>query len=623
MPAGARRKLRKTAAAIDQNPKINHPLSHFLLIGVLAVTPLAMLTGVFLSHDVAPKVLAILCGSAALLFLLPQWLSGLGLLIRNRVGVIFLFLLCAQFASLLLSTSASGNLSLSIAGTLWRRFGLIEQTALLVLACATACAVAIQPSLVKVLYRAIGICGGLAGIYAIAQYFGLDPFLDRSLYAVDYFGSVARPPATMGHALYFAAYEVSVVFLCPGAWLYEKEIVWKRIFLAGILAGVAAIVLSGTRSALLALALGFGYFIARRPQTAHSITNGKLMLTAAALLVSFGVFVLSPAGSNLRHRIGQWPHEFGGPRLEMWRESPALLQGHLFTGIGPETFGGAFRRIQSAGLSREFPEFYQETPHNAFIDALCAQGLPGLLILLGVAVLPWAANRPDGSHRLGIECAMLGLIVCSVFASFTLITALYFWLLAALSAGIGAHKSSPVKLPQCPLWPRVPAAIAACLFVLIGASLALQDYEWSELAYAVADKDLKRATDSFSAAETASPGLPGYELFASREFATLGRALGTSAGSAASWKLAAEASAIAEAGGEEAFNAAYQSSVLAVAGTDLTKAESEARKAVQLAPNWYKAHLLLAQILQIRGNTAEAANEAAISATLGWKADAK
>jgi O-antigen ligase len=623
MPAGAKKKRRKIKRAVGQKSAISHSAWQLALIAVLAATPLGMMNGVFLSHDVAPKVLAVLCGAAGMLFLLPQWVSGLNILARRRAGQLLLLLICGQFVSLLLSTSVSEQIPLSLAGTVWRRLGLVEQAAILVLACGAACVAARDRRWTRILIRSMVICGGVAAFYAIAQYFGLDPFLERSLYAIDYFGSVARPPATMGHALYFGAYESPVILLGLALHGAEVERRWKVLIIACVLAGVTAVVLSGTRSALLALAAGFLYFILRGPIANHPSSRRKLVASAAVLATAFVVFVLSPPGANLRNRIRQWPEEWGGPRIEMWRESPALLTGHLLTGIGPENFGGAFRKVQSARLSQEFPDFYQETPHNAFLDALCAQGLPGLFILLAVAALPWVARTQSGttgnSEVTGYRSAMLGLIVASLFASFTLVAALYFWLLAALAAGSADAEEGITTPVRVPAMAQLAAAVVACLFIVAGISLALQDYEWSELAFAVDNKSLRRATAAFSTAEAASLGLPGYELFASREFAILGRALGSGADSAASWQMAAEASVLAESRGEDRFNAAYQSSVLAVANTDIARAESEARATVMLAPNWYKAHLLLSQILQISGKTADAAKEAAISKTLGWK----
>jgi hypothetical protein len=64
-----------------------------------------------------------------------------------------------------------------------------------VLAVAAASAAARNPRWPASLYRAISVTGGLAALCGIAQYFGIDPFLDPALYT----------PATMGNAIYFAA----------------------------------------------------------------------------------------------------------------------------------------------------------------------------------------------------------------------------------------------------------------------------------------------------------------------------------------------------------------------------------------------------------------------------------
>ena len=80
-----------------------------------------------------------------------------------------------------------------------------------------------------------------------------------------------------------------------------------------------------------------------------------------------------------------------------------------------------------------------------------------------------------------------------------------------------------------------------------------------------------------------------------------------------------EESAKAEGRSEDRFNALYQSSVLAVSFGDLQKAEAKARETIEAAPNWYKPHLLLAQILQVENRNEEAGQQARISADLGWR----
>jgi O-antigen ligase len=597
-----------------------------ILVAAVAITPLALVTGIFISHDVIPKVILLATCAALLLFLLPWWLPLRNALRAQSTGRLFLILILAQFASLLVSTVFSSQFPQSLAGTVWRRFGLIEQTAGLVIAAALACVAASRPTWIPTLLKGVAVCGGLAATYGILQYFNLDPFLERSLYAIDYFGGVVRPPSTLGHALYFSAYLIPVLFLSLAAALGDAAMWWRRVHAAtAILAGVA-IVLSGTRSAMIAAGAGGILFAWRvmRGQTRNSPV--RLLAAASSLLLATAVFVVSPAGANLRNRMLQWRTESGGPRLQMWRECPALIGRHLLLGSGPETFAAEFRKIQSVELSREYPDFYNETPHNAFLDAACAQGIPGVLILAGVFALVWFAGRNGIARRTpmmwGIEAGMLGILISSMFASLTLVTSLYLWSMAGLAVAVargGAQGADAVVARREPWFLRVPAAVLGVFFLAAGISFVRQDAAWSDLGATVEARDFAGARDAWSRATLFGPGLPGYELWGSRELALLGRALGNTPEGAAAWKMAASSASLAEAEGEERFSAAYQSSVLAVAAGDARRAEFEARETIRLAPNWYKGHLLLSQILQITGNNGEAAREARVSETLGWK----
>ena len=491
-----------------------------------------------------------------------------------------------------------------------------------VIATALACAVALRPVWSTSLLRAISICAGLAASYGILQYFHVDPFLNRKLYSIDYLGGVLRPPATMGHALYFSAYLVPIVFLAGASALSETSKAWRQIHAAVAILSCAAIVLSGTRSAALATAAGGILFGWRRLHDGGSRSSLKYAAVLVLFLAGTAIFVISPAGANLRDRMLQWKTETGGPRLQMWRESPALIGHHALTGIGPETFAGEFRRIESAELSRAYPDFYNETPHNAFIDAACAQGIPGCLILTGVFLLGCFVCRmgavPRNAVQAGLAAALLGIFVCSMFASLTLVTSLYLWSIAGLAVALGlpdTHSKSPVPLE----FPRLSLVPVAGVFVFVAVSLAAQDAAWADIGFAVGRKDFAAAVDAYSRATSFSAGMPGYELWASREMASLGRSLGNTPDGASCWTKAVEASALAGTRSEERFNAAYQSSVLAVATGNLTQVTLKARETIQLAPNWYKGHLLLSQILMAAGRNEEAAREAQASALLGWK----
>jgi O-antigen ligase len=597
-----------------------------ILITVVAVTPLALIPGVFLSHDIIPKLFLILTGAALLLVLQPRWSPGLRILWGQTTGRLFLLLVAAQFLSLLISTLFSPQIPLSVGGTLWRRFGLLEQAAALVVATAVTCVVALRPAWTTALFRAISVCGGLAACYGILQYFRMDPFLSPALYSIEYFGGVLRPPSTMGHALYFSAYLAPIVFISASLALFDAGKSWRRVHTGVVVLACIAIFLSGTRSALLAIAAGGIVFGWRKLRSRESVPEpgysvGLSVLLALAITV---VFVLSPAGQTLRNRMLQEKTETGGPRLQMWREVPALIGHHALIGIGPETFAVEFRKIQSAKLSRAYPDYYNETPHNAFIDAACAQGIPGFLILAGVfalggfAIYSGAAGRNPVMRNpvmVGVEAALVAIFVSAMFASFTLVSSLYLWSIAGIAVVLMFAETGqePVLRFQ---FPRLPAVLAACVFFFFAVSLPAQDAAWARLGSAVGRGSFANAGKAYSNAIFFSAGLPSYELFASREMAVLGRTLGDTKDGAACWIKAGEAAAIAETQSEERFSAAYQLSLLAVAAGNLPQADVKARETIRLAPNWYRGHDLMSQILQMAGHSRDAVREAMVSDAL-------
>ena len=613
----ARRAAREVAPAPAPEP---FRISGWIALTAVAVTPLALVTGLFISHDVIPKLAMLALAAALLLILYPQWSPALRTLRERPEGKIFLVLAGAQIVSLIVSTALSSQAPLSIAGTVWRRFGLIGQTCGLVVAIAVASLAASRPAWLTTFLRSVTVCGGLASVYGILQYFKIDPFLDPKLYSIDYFGGISRPPATMGHALYYSAYLVPVLFLAAASAFADPKRIWRRIHATVVALAATAILFSATRSAALAIIAGAFLF-------AWSALRGKGRLSirhaAAPVLVVLATagFILSPAGANLQHRINQWQSDVGGPRVGMWKECPALIAQHPLFGEGPDVFAGEFREVQSAELSRRFPDFYNETPHNALLDAACAQGIPGAIILTALFAIAWRAGwKADFRRnplRTGVNAALLGILVSSMFASLTLVTSLYLWVAAGLAVAL-----SPAETPAAVTgdWriPRFALAIPALALLIPALLLMRQDALWADLEHAVEANDFPAARKAYSSASTAAFGLPGYELWASREWATLGRAIANSPDAPTAWRLAADSAARAESNGEERFSAAYQASVLQIALGNLAGAEAQAREAIRLAPNWYKAHLLHSQLLEYMGRTRESAQEADLSARLGW-----
>src|SRR5438105_1097234 len=157
--------------------------------------PLAFAPGLFFYYDVTPKVAALL-GAAALLLLwtAAKPVTSLSFM-TSRFGrwngaLTAGFILLTIFAA-----AASPVVSLAWQGSNWRRWGAVEQIAAVI--CAFLLAALARSSLSHLLAILRGLCavGVLAAIYGIAQYFGLDPFLNPATYLVGE-GSyqIVRPP---------------------------------------------------------------------------------------------------------------------------------------------------------------------------------------------------------------------------------------------------------------------------------------------------------------------------------------------------------------------------------------------------------------------------------------------
>jgi hypothetical protein len=259
-------------------------------------------------------------------------------------------------------------------------------------------------------------------------------------------------------------------------------------------------------------------------------------------------------------------------------------------------------------MSRAYPDFYHETPHNAFIDAADAQGFPGLLILVALFALGFTvANR-------GLRAAFTGIFVASLFASFALVEAMYFWIFVAIA--VAAETPSSAAIKPTPRLAQLPAILTGAAFLFVSLVLAVPDATDLRVSAAVSGNDYAAATSAFRTSLSWSFSLPGYELYLSREMALLARSRNGTPDAAEAWSLAATAAHAAEQRGEERFSAAFQASVLALASSDLPLAEHEARTAIALAPNWYKPHLLLAQLLQASGKPDDAAAEQRIGLSL-------
>ena len=547
--------------------------------GLLA---LILTPGFLFYFDVTPKLVVLLAGLGVALLLVP----------RRRHSPVFSWLVGLSLLSLAVSTAVSTNPALSLYGTSWRRYGAIAQAATLLFAWTVASA---GEAAVRPILRATAIAGAISGAYGIAQYFGWDPLLRPEAYHIgEGIWTIVRPPGTLGYASYFATWLLFAVFL--GAAL-RGWLGWTATAVAAL-----AIFATGTRAAMLGLACGVVVWLCYAPPRRWR----RLALAAGVLAVAGTAFYFSPAGWPLRSRARWFTEDpWGGARPRLWADSARMAAHRLPAGFGPEVFTANFPHFESKELARAYPDFAHESPHNIFLDALVAQGVPGLLLLTGFCIAGFA-----GAWRLrmpGLAAALAAGLVSQQFTVFTIPTAVMFYTTIALLAA--RRTDSPPQANSLPH--KVLAVCSALAFVYLAFRFAAADHALELTRQAIQSADVTKAATQYSAYENRR--LPGVaaDLWYARALMDLAGKLPnpilrfqamTQAGAAANRALQTA---------EEPFNAWYNAAQLAATQNDAAGAERCLRAAIAAHPNWFKPHWTLAQLLRLQHRFAEADAEAA------------
>jgi O-antigen ligase len=580
-----------------------------LLPLIVALVPLVIAPGLVFYFDVTPKVAILLIGVALTLpWFAPAKLWG------RREGRWLYSLLAIQAASLILSTVLSSRVRMSIFGTSWRRFGLITQLAVLLFTALAAADLAGSRTRLRLYLRAIALGAIPISLYGVAQYFGWDPWIPKQAYHVgEGFWTIVRPPSTLGYVSYFANYLVFAVFFGAALFSIEESGWWKRAGAAVTMLASTAIVLSGTRAAILSLAAGGAYvwLSSGRP------VRGRVMAWAAGAMAALTAFYFSPAGQMLRSRTRWYEEDVrGGGRLLLWHDSLALAAGHWLTGAGPETFSSEFPRVQSAALSRAYPDFYHESAHNILLDALTAQGIAGVLALLGIVALgfyaAWKVRKMEPALGAILGACLAAGLVTHQFAVFTTPTAVYFYLTVAMLVALGGAGAPSSRVS---LFLTIPISGA---FLLLAARLLIADHGLQQVKADLIAGNPTAATLEYS--RVRDWGMTA-DLWYSRQMAAAALKATDTVGALKAWQQALEAGVRATQTSDDPYNAWYSLAALHGRQNDFESTERCLRAAIASSPNWFKPHWMLAQVLLAKGHRDEAGAEAALAVSLDGEKD--
>lgn len=563
-----------------------------------ALISLAILPRLLFSFDVAPKVVLLCLGACAMLAAVR---GGVARLRSSARGEWFLRVLAVQFVSLCAALLTSANQGLSFAGTNWRRFGFATQLAVLVFALVSAEILARDTARLRAWLAILCPAGCAIALYGCAQFFGWDPLLPAASYRIgEGEWAIVRPPGTLGHAGYAATFYLHAVF--AGAALVTAAVrSWERwLGLATAALASAAILLSGTRGAMLGWLAGailFAYWLRPAARWWHAAALAVLMA------ISVG-FYFSPAGQPLRGRV-RWSVEdpAGGGRLMMWRDSVAMGAAKWPTGWGLELFSTVFPQFESESLARAYPDFYHESPHNIFLDAWTAQGFAGPLALAALCALGFSTARRSPVQS-ALCAGFAAALVSQLFLSFTVPTAVWFYFTVAMLVALEPSERTRRTIPA---WVLAPAGVLAVLF---GLQLLASDRLLRAAQQQLAAGNLRAAHASYEASRWWQPRGVTADLWYSRAMLQAVKTQRAAADIAWGLQQAGAAASRAALSSEDRHNALYNLSAFCALRNDLVCVERSLRAAISVAPAWYKPHWALARALSLAGRGGEAAAEA-------------
>ncbi len=589
------------------------------------LVPLILTPRLLYYYDITPKVALVILAAALALaaacFELDSWIA----FARSRWGRRYLIAAAGCIVTSGIAAWRSAEHDLAWYGSNWRRMGALTECATVLAAVWIAQRAARSQRDLVMLLRATCWAGLLAALYGIAQYFGWDPILPRAAYAVgEGVFEIVRPPGTLGHSDYFAAFLIWPVFAGWVVSAAERARAWRWVGSIAAVASSIAILLSGSRGALLGLACGAAVrMLLKRPAWR------SLAAVASIAMAALAGFYFSPAGERLRARV-HWIEEdpVGGARLLLWRDSLTMAAQKPLIGVGPDAFSAEFPKFESTALARAYPDFYHETPHNLLLDVLTSVGVLGLLALAAVAFAAIAgglqARRSNLPEVLAFLPGLAATLAAHQFAVWIAPTALYFYIGAGVLAGAGAE-AAPIRR-IAPVWrglALIGGLAGAVLLATLAYRMVAEDGMLAKVQRRLDTGDLAGAARAYMAASQRPDAGVTADLYFSRRWSKVAMASSAPMAKIYYSQIAAGAASRATHQPEQAPNAWYNLSVLAAARNDAAGTEYALRQAVAAAPNWYKPHWTLARLLAAEGRSAEAVAEAGRAVELNGGKDAE
>jgi O-antigen ligase len=488
----------------------------YALLCAVVVVPLANYPDHLLWFDITPKVAALILTVGLACVTIQS--DHLDHAIGGKYAATAIPL--AMIAIAVLSTAFSRTPVLSLGGSNWRRVGLPAEISLAVFIILQTEALRNKPRYVIWCLRASCVALLISSIAVLLEFEGAAPLL-----GLRESPNVARPGGVLGSGAAFGCYATAPLFLCAALWMMDQAWFWRRIAtLAGIL-GFVAILVSGTRAAVLAVFVGLLVSVALMKQRSTRLIVG-VCFTLATAAVGLAFSDHTPFSKRLEQiDVDPW----GSTRLYVWGDSLGLLSAMPTFGYGLESFPRIYPTIQTEQTALRWPGAFHESAHSYLIDTVLSKGVIGIAIVLALSVSAFITFRqlPTETKPPYVFC-VAGHVAClssCVFFTPQLPTLLYMYLPVCLLWATRADRGRTLQVAAEDLIVASPPRISVsrtllvrCLgtvFLVYAAYLVMWDSHVYEAKVLFDSGQINAAVDQFvRARRIAPPGVTAEGWFA-------------------------------------------------------------------------------------------------------------
>lgn len=279
-------------------------------------------------------------------------------------------------------------------------------------------------------------------IYALVQYFGLDPFEFETFYSA--------PSSTLGNPNLVSGFVGFAAITSMRIWFQFRNWYGAILTLTALSLDIAVLLVSQSTQGFVALGASFFLFIFIFIFKSWKIKKSPKLIVFVTFLIVFGLFlvILSPftRGYLLSSTLFS--------RFDYWRAGIRMLLSNPFFGVGLDGYGDHYRMHRDQSAINRFGEGQTaDAAHNVFIDFFASGGFPlGILYLILVF---YGAIRVIREVRASHSANLNLIMVLAIWAGFQVQSfvsinqigiAIWGWTLIGVMAAVGKEQTEKVNL---------------------------------------------------------------------------------------------------------------------------------------------------------------------------------